>query len=139
MVLRMLWLQRHSAWAPVPLRLALGFLFLSHGYVKLFGDFGAVVNFFTSVGVPAPSFFVLVVGLVELVGGILLVLGGLVRLSSLLLVIDMLLALFLVGFSKSYLGGWEFELLLLGGCLTLLLSGAGRWSLDKDDQGPVGM
>ena len=61
-------------------------------------------------------------------------LGLFVAISSLLLIIDMLVATFTVHLSKGFFvskGGYEFALVLIGGLLALLLLGNGKLSLQK--------
>ncbi|MBI2558095.1 DoxX family protein [Candidatus Woesearchaeota archaeon] len=118
------------------LRLVLGIIFVYHGYMKLFapGGFKGTVGFFTSIGIPLPIYSALIVSVVEFFGGVLLILGVLSRLSSLLLIIDMLVALFVVhlknGFSVSK-GGYEFVLILLAGLFVILVNGPGSFSIGK--------
>ncbi len=78
-----------------------------------------------------------VVTFVELVGGALLIVGLLSRLSALLLTIDLAVAILLVkvtiGFispPQSQLPGAELDLALIAGLLVILLAGPGRFSLD---------
>lgn len=126
----------HNSWqrfAPTILRVGLGVIFAVHGYQKLFVQgFGGVGDFFGGLGIPAAMFFAYVVSLLEFVGGLFLILGVFVRWTAALLAVDMLIATLVVhlpnGFSVSD-GGYEFTLLLLVGALSLLLSGAGAWSL----------
>ena len=77
--------------------------------------------------------FVLV-GLVEFLGGIFLILGLFVNLISVLLIIDMVVAILLVHIPKGFLisnGGYEFPLALLAGLVTLAILGQGKLSLQK--------
>jgi putative oxidoreductase len=78
-----------------------------------------------------------VVPLVELGGGILLIIGLFSRLAAMLLAIDLVVAILLVkvnvGFLSSQGGGGagaELDLALIAGFLVILLAGAGRISLD---------
>jgi putative oxidoreductase len=61
------------------------------GWGKL-GDINKVINFFTSLGIPAPALNAWFVSGLELVGGVLLILGLGSRLIALPLVIDMIVA-----------------------------------------------
>ncbi|HEY3836601.1 MAG TPA: DoxX family protein [Bryobacteraceae bacterium] len=72
-------------------RLYWGWQFAQTGWGKL-GDIGKVINFFTSLGIPAPAFNAWFVSGLELAGGILLVLGLGSRLIAAPLVIDMIVA-----------------------------------------------
>jgi putative oxidoreductase len=84
------------------------------------------------VGIPAPGAAAVVVTLVELLGGLALVLGALTRLASLLLAIDMVVAVVVVHLPAGFFLplGSEFALTLLGATLTLLLTGPGALAVD---------
>ena len=112
----------------------LGLVFIVHGYMKLFGGIEGTASFFTSLGIPLASIFAYVVGIVEFFGGILLVLGILTSLTSILLIIDMVVATLLVHLPKGFVvsnGGAEFVLTLIAGLTTLLILGPGKFSLQK--------
>lgn len=104
------------------LRIGLAAVFIYHGLPKLKNP-SSVASIYG-----APSFVGLVHGLVEVLGGLALVLGIYDRQAALVLSVIMLGALYFhlfkwrTPFSKKGIGpGWEFELILLGGLLTLLL------------------
>lgn len=118
-------------WSLALLRIVLGVIFLYHGYLKLFvaGGFTGTVNFFTSLGIPVPVYSALLVSVVEFAGGIFLVLGVLTKWSSVLLLVDMIVALLLVHLKNGFLvsqGGYEFVLVLIAGLVVVLASGAGK-------------
>jgi putative oxidoreductase len=127
-----------AGWGMLPLRIAVGLVFIVHGAQKLFvNGFGGVAGYFQTLGIPAPMLAAVVVTLVELLGGIALVLGLFTRWAALLLAIDMLVALFVVHLPKGFFisaGGYEFVLTLLGACLTLLLVGPGEAAIDRADE-----
>jgi len=111
------------------LRLALGIVFLYHGWGKI-GEMESTIAFFTTLGF-AP-FFAYLVAWVETIGGIALIIGLFTRYVATLLAIVALVALVKVhlpnGFGVSG-GGYEFILVLLLGSLALFFSGAGSYSL----------
>ena len=69
------------------LRLALGLIFLSHGYPKLAHSGAGMQDFFVQHGLP--GYFVYIAGVLEVFGGTLLVLGLFTRGAALLLAIEM--------------------------------------------------
>lgn len=117
------------------LRVVVGITFLAHGWQKLFTNgIPGVTGFFGSLGVPAAGFFAIVVTLLELLGGIALILGIGTRIISALLAFNMLMALLLVHLPNGFFasnGGYELVLLLGIGSASLALAGAGAWSLDE--------
>ena len=112
------------------LRIAAGVLFMQHGLQKLFGLFGGV----GSPGATVPLFSQLgVAGMLEFVGGSLIILGLLTRPVAALLVVEMIAAYFLVHAPQD---GWPIqnqgELALLYSAVFLFLvgNGGGAYSLD---------
>ncbi len=122
-----------SRWGMVPLRLVVGLVFIMHGGMKLFvmGPAGTAA-FMHQVGIPLPAVAAVVVTAVELLGGVVLVLGLFTRWAGLLLSMDMLVAILKVRLHGGFFApqGFEFEMTLLGAALTLALLGAGGVSLD---------
>ncbi len=114
----------------VLLRLATAAIFISHGYQKLFVyGFSGVTGAFTHMGVPLPGITGPLIALLEFFGGIALIIGLLTRLVALGFVCDMLGAILLVQL-KSGFSHYELEFMLLAASLTLLFTGAGRFSID---------
>jgi putative oxidoreductase len=112
------------------LRLAIAAIFINHGRQKLFVyGFAGVTGAFTHMGVPMPGLMGPFIGLLEFFGGIALAIGLLTRLFALGFVFDMLAAILLVQLKKGF-SGYEFEFLLLGSSLALVLAGAGGFSVD---------
>ena len=73
------------------LRVVLGIAMLVHGWSKLSGGVDNVAGFFGGMlGIPAPGLMAWVVTIVELVGGILLVVGFLTQIVGILIALDML-------------------------------------------------
>src|SRR5438105_11616596 len=56
-------------------RITTGALFAVHGYQKFAGGIGGVVGFFSKLGLPAPGLLAPFIAGLELIGGILLILG----------------------------------------------------------------
>ncbi|HJR41066.1 MAG TPA: DoxX family protein [Gemmatimonadaceae bacterium] len=131
------------------LRLGLGIIFMAHGAQKLFGWFGGAgiegtAGFFASLGIPAPEILAWVVAILEVFGGLLVILGMFTRVIPAFLAIDVTVALFTVhlpaGFFVKPQGpdGIEFVLIMAVASLTLAFSGAGAYSLDAKREGPTG-
>src|ERR1700733_6304455 len=72
-------------------RLYWGWQFMQTGWGKL-GDLGKVINYFTSLGIPAPAFNAYFISGLEFAGGILLAIGLGSRLIAFLLAADMAVA-----------------------------------------------
>lgn len=108
------------------LRISVGVLFIVHSLGKF--DTGAG-GFFSSVGLP--SEMAPLIGLLELIGGILLIAGVLTRIASSLLAIEMLVVMVYLKKLQSFSGknGLELELLIFVILLTLITLGPGRISL----------
>lgn len=108
-----------------------GVAFILHGLPK-FNDLQGTQGFFTSVGIPAD--LALLIGLLEVVGGILLIVGLITRITSILFVVEMICAILIVKSGNGFMGqgGFEVDLLLLSISISLALSGPGRVSIERD-------
>jgi putative oxidoreductase len=111
------------------LRLALGIIFMSHGYPKIAHP-GAMHGMFTQHGLP--GYFAEIAGILELFGGGLIILGLFTRVAALLLTAEMAVAIWKVhsGGGVMAVHNYEFPLALLAGCFALATVGAGRASMD---------
>src|SRR4029434_3486424 len=85
-----------ARWAPIPLRLIVGFGFMQHGFAKLSRGSDAFVAILHALGVPAPHFMALFTILIELLGGLAVILGAFVTLVSLPMAALLLVAIFTV-------------------------------------------
>lgn len=124
-----------QGWGLAILRVVVGAVFFVHGFQKLFlMGFGGVADMMEGIGVPAPGLFAVVVTLVELLGGLALILGLFTRLAAVSLAVDMLVATLTVhmpnGFSVQN-GGYEFTLVLLAASVALAVAGPGEAALDR--------
>ena len=116
------------------LRLAAGLIFVMHGYQKFFmNTVAGTAQFFGSIGVPLPGVTAPLVAGIELIGGLLLILGLFPRVVGALLAVNMLVAILLVHVKGGFFNpnGVEFPLLLLAASAALALTGAGRYALGK--------
>ncbi|WP_083851069.1 DoxX family protein [Halogranum rubrum] len=125
-----------TRWGPVLVRLALGIPMVVSGVGKVLGvgpkatGISGFAGFLSSLGVPLPTLAAWGVGLLELVGGALLLVGLLVRVTGALVALDMFVATVLVHLPDGY-GGIELTLVLTLIAGSLVLSGPGALSLER--------
>lgn len=112
------------------LRIALGFIFLTHGYPKLTHAAGPLQEMFVQHGLPAQ--FVYVAGVLETFGGLLLIVGLFVRGTGLLFAVEMAVAIAKVHSVHGIMALREYEFPLTLACASLALAtvGAGALSID---------
>ena len=114
-------------WALLALRIALGVVFILHGYDKLFGGMEGFIGMVGRLGFPAPAFFAYAAALTEFVGGIAILLGAFTTVASGLMVIVMLVAIFgAKGFKFPMI---DADVALLAMAVAIGLMGPGRFSL----------
>jgi putative oxidoreductase len=119
--------------AMLMLRLAAGTIFIMHGYQKVFGfGFAGVTTAFTGMGVPEPTVVAPFVAVLELVGGIALVLGLFTRVAAFLLACEMLGAILLIHGKNGFFlpKGFEYALANLATLVAIALVGAAAYSVD---------
>ena len=100
-----------------------------HGLPKLL-DIQGTQSSFTNMGLP-PELAV-IIGLLEFIGGLAILLGIFTRIAAILLAIDMIGAILLVKLSKGFIGGFELDLLYLAIMISLILTGPGSISIEKN-------
>jgi len=135
-----------AVWAPLPLRLIVGYGFMAHGYAKLSRGpevFAAILH---TIGVPAPHLMAWLTILTELFGGLAVLLGAFVSLVSLPMAAVLFVAMLTVhlpyGFSSIKLlsvtdgraqfgpPGYEIDLLYIACLAALVLDGSGPMAID---------
>jgi putative oxidoreductase len=122
-----------QGWGITVLRVVVGIVFLAHGGQKLFvWGFGGVAGFLGQVGIPTPMLAAVVVTLVELLGGLAILLGLFARWAAIPLAINMAVAILTVHLRAGFFlpNGYEFALTLLAANVAIALLGAGEASLD---------
>lgn len=138
--------KNYRNWAPLFLRLIIGFGFMAHGWAKLSRGPGGLEKLLHIIGVPFAHITAYILPYVEFLGGLAVLLGLFVTIVSLPLIITMVVAMFTIhikyGFSSiNTIGltpqgpvfgppGYEINLLYIAGLITLIISGAGIFSLD---------
>ena len=147
---RFSFLQSKGSPANILIRLVCGAVFLNEGILKFVDPATNGAGRFATIGIPAPEFFGPFVASVEVLGGIMLILGLFTRIAVLALFINISVALFTtkipvllghgyLGFSlmkvKSYgllsaVHEARTDLAMWFGLLFLLLAGPGCFSID---------
>jgi putative oxidoreductase len=134
-------------WVPLPLRLVMGYGFITHGWAKLSRGPAGFAKLLEQIGAPLPEATAWVSTLTEVLGGLATLAGAFVAAVSVPLIVMMLVAMFTVhlryGFSAiNTIGltadgpqfgppGYEVNLLYIAGLLALILGGAGAFSMDR--------
>jgi putative oxidoreductase len=135
-----------ARFAPLPLRLIVGYGFAEHGFAKLMRGSEDFAGLLHALGVPMPHLFAGITILTEILGGIFVLAGALVPLVSIPMAIALLVAIFTVhlpyGFSSiklqeitpqgAHFGqpGYETDLLYLACLAALVLGGSGPFAVD---------
>ncbi len=135
-----------AVWAPIPLRLIVGYGFMEHGFAKLSRGPDAFAAILHTMGVPAPHLMAWLTILTELIGGLAVLLGAFVALVSLPMAAVLLVAMLTVhlpyGFSSIKLlsvtagraqfgpPGYELDLLYLACLAALVFGGSGPMAID---------
>ena len=124
--------EKWGAFAPLVLRVVVGAIFAMHGYQKLtMMGVPGVSGFLTMLGFPMPDVFAVLLIAAELGGGILLILGLFTHWTAKVLAFVSIVALVTVHLSKGFfLPGYEFILLILAASVSVMITGAGKYSLD---------
>jgi len=136
-----------TRWAPIPLRLIVGYGFMAHGFAKLSKGPEAFATILQAMGVPGPHFMAWATILIELLGGLAVMLGAFVTLVSLPMVVVLLVAMFTVhlpyGFNSIKLlavsaagaqfgpPGYETNLLYIACLVALVFGGSGPMAIDS--------
>lgn len=134
-------------WAPMFLRLIVGYGFLAHGLAKLFRGPDTFAVILQAMGLPASQLLSWATVFVEVFGGLAILAGALVTLVSVPMIIVLLVAIFTAhlpyGFSSikilsydhglAHFGqpGYETDLLYVAGLLVLAIGGPGPWAVDN--------
>jgi putative oxidoreductase len=133
-------------YGPAVLRLTVGAVFIAHGAQKLFGVWGGggpegTAAYFSQVGLNPAYPLALAAGVTELMGGLMLIIGAYTLVASLALLVVMGVAVWKVHYMNGFFLNWglapdqghgfEFNLVLVGALVALMLTGAGAFSIDR--------
>ena len=113
------------------LRLALGLIFLFHGWPKLFGNPHQYAEMFAKMGFANGTSYA--IGALEVFGGFLLAVGFFTRPIALLLAAEMGVAIWKVHLAKGYLAVNEYEFALVVGAASLALATTGPAGISLDE------
>src|SRR6202166_4592758 len=136
-----------AVWAPIPLRLIVGYGFMEHGFAKLARGPESFIDILGALGVPDPRLAAWATILVEIFGGLAVLVGLFIPLASVPMMAVLVVAIFTVhlpnGFSSikllsvtaagAHFGqpGYETDLLYLAALIALVLGGSGPLALDR--------
>src|ERR1700757_3106266 len=135
-----------AGWYALPLRLMIGFGFIQHGYAKLARGPEDFIGVLHAMGLPSSLLLGWLTIIIELVGGLMILVGALIPLATVPMMIVLFVAIITVhlpnGFSSiklqsfdaagAHFGqpGYETDLLYLAGLVALCLGGPGPISID---------
>lgn len=126
-------------WATLPLRFGLGVVFIAHGLQKAFGLFGGsgidgFTKMLSGMGLSPAEPLAYLVAYIELLGGIFLILGLFTKVAASLIFIVIAVALLKVHMPNGFFamkGGYEYNLVIMAACLSLVISGPGMFGITK--------
>lgn len=134
-------------WGALCLRAIIGFGFMAHGWAKISRGTTGFEKLLHQLGIPFSHVSAAITPYIELLGGLALILGVFVAITAIPLIITMLVAMFTIHIHYGYSSintiglapegprfgppGYEINLLYIAGLVSLMLTGAGKWSIDK--------
>lgn len=125
---------RNQNWALTLIRIAVGIVFIAHGYQKLFiyGHAG-VTGAMAQMGIPFPALSAWLIALTEFFGGLALLLGLFTRVAALPIAFSMIIALLQVHLKGGFFlpAGFEYVFTLLFANISLAVGGGGALALDN--------
>jgi len=136
-----------TSWYAIPLRLIVGYGFMEHGYAKLARGPDSFAHILAALGVPMPELAAWATIVVELFGGLAVLLGALIPLASIPMIAVLIVAIVTVhlpnGFSSiklqsvtadgAHFGqpGYETDLLYVAALIALVIGGSGPLAVDR--------
>ena len=120
-------MNQFSGYAALPLRLAVGGVFLRHGIIKWGTGVAGVAAILHGLGFPFAHIFAVILIVIETVGAVCVVLGIFTRVWAGVMAVEMVVAILRVRLPQG--GGFELEAVLLAGAVSLALLGDGPLAL----------
>jgi putative oxidoreductase len=121
----------HPDWGITLVRLMTGLLFSVHGYQKFAGGIGGMATLFAKLAIPLPGLMAPFIAILELVGGVLLLLGVATRVVAGLFAVEMLVTTLWVKIPSAGWNASDLDRMLLVACVLLVLAGPGAAALDR--------
>jgi putative oxidoreductase len=118
-------------WGITVVRIMTGLLFAIHGYQKFSGGMGAAAAMFAKMGIPFPGLMAPFIAILELGGGILLLLGVATRVVACLFAVEMLVTTLWVKLPSAGWNASDLDRMLLVACVLFVLAGPGAAALDR--------
>jgi len=118
-----------TKFGPLPIRILVGISLIAHGLPKFY-DMAGTQGFVGSLGLPGE--LAIAIAILEVIGGFVIILGILTRVTAGLVVLEMIGIALHVKISKGFVGGYELDLLIMAICVSLFVTGPGRISLEYD-------
>jgi putative oxidoreductase len=130
-------LAEFGEWGLLALRVAVGVIFIVHGWPKITGGRGMAAAMGGGEAKPVMVCVFTTQGVVEVGGGVLMILGVLTQLVAIAFIVIMIGAIYLkitmfkTGFYAQQATGWEFDLVLLAANVLLFLVGPGEIAIQS--------
>jgi putative oxidoreductase len=121
-------------WGITAVRVGMALIMIHAGWLKWFhyGVTTGVTASMAKFGLPMPAVFAFVAATLELVGGVLLLIGLFGRWLGVLFTIQFAIALFWVKLRVGGFADGRLDLMLLAAAILFMLAGSGRASVDED-------
>jgi putative oxidoreductase len=121
----------HPGWGITAVRVMMGIILIVAGYSKLAGGIEGFSGSLGNLGIPLPGLMGPFIVALELLGGLLVLIGLGTRWLGILFVIEFLVTTFVVKLPRA---GWDasrIDLMMLAGALMLVLAGPGKAAVDE--------
>jgi len=129
------WENVNPGWGVAAVRVTAAIILVGSGYLKFAGGVDRFAGALPQLGFPAPELLGWLIPIMEVIGGVLVLLGLGVRWLGLYFILQFLVTTFYVKLPRSApFGGWDsmrIDLMMLAAAVMLVLAGAGKASLDE--------